>query len=316
MLDKAGPKPYNTLYFRSGGVSMYELIQLSEHDYYIDCPAKIGLVQISDDEVVAIDSGNDKDAGKKVLRHIEAKDWKLKAIYNTHSHADHIGGNRFLQEKTGCRIYAKGMEAVYSSHPELEPMTLFGGYPFKELTNKFLMAQSSTVEMLTAENLPEGWHLISLPGHCFDMVGFETADGNVFLGDCVSSEQTLQKYGIGYLWNPIDYISSLEHVVTISAKCFVPSHAPVCNDIVPLAQKNIEAVRATMNAIVSICSEPITFEEILGSLFSIYSLTMNAQQYALIGSTVRSYLSCLYGQGRLTYTFQDNQMLWHSVMDN
>ena len=40
---------------------MYELIQLSEHDFYIDCPAKIGLVKTDVNEVVLIDSGNDKD---------------------------------------------------------------------------------------------------------------------------------------------------------------------------------------------------------------------------------------------------------------
>ena len=44
---------------------MYELIQLTEHDYYIDCPAKIGLVKTGDDEAVLIDSGSDKDAGKR-----------------------------------------------------------------------------------------------------------------------------------------------------------------------------------------------------------------------------------------------------------
>ena len=47
---------------------MYELIQVSEHDFYIDCPAKIGLIRTGDREVVLIDSGNDKDAGKKVYR--------------------------------------------------------------------------------------------------------------------------------------------------------------------------------------------------------------------------------------------------------
>ena len=45
-----------------GGVCMYELIQLTEHYYYIDCPAKIGLVRIDEDNVVLIDSGNDKNA--------------------------------------------------------------------------------------------------------------------------------------------------------------------------------------------------------------------------------------------------------------
>lgn len=42
---------------------MYELIQVSEHNYYIQCPAKIGLVKLNDTEVCLIDSGSDKDAG-------------------------------------------------------------------------------------------------------------------------------------------------------------------------------------------------------------------------------------------------------------
>lgn len=88
---------------------MYELIPVSEHDYYIDCPAKIGLVRLNDTEVAAIDSGSDKDAAKKVLRHIDANGWKLTAVYVTHSHADHIGGCKLLQDKTGCHVYARGL---------------------------------------------------------------------------------------------------------------------------------------------------------------------------------------------------------------
>ena len=45
---------------------MYELIQVAENSYYIQSPAKIGIVRISDNEVCLIDTGNDKDAGKKV----------------------------------------------------------------------------------------------------------------------------------------------------------------------------------------------------------------------------------------------------------
>ena len=38
---------------------------------------KIGLVMTGPDTVCVIDSGNDKDAGKKVKRHLEANSWKL-----------------------------------------------------------------------------------------------------------------------------------------------------------------------------------------------------------------------------------------------
>ena len=88
---------------------MYELIQISEHDYYIQSPAKIGLVKLNDTEVCLIDSGNDKDAGRKVRKILDEHEWTLKAVYNTHSNADHIGGNKYLQGQTGCKIYAPGI---------------------------------------------------------------------------------------------------------------------------------------------------------------------------------------------------------------
>lgn len=76
---------------------MYELIQVSDRSYYIQSPAKIGLVRLNDTDVCLIDSGNDKDAGRKVRQILDNNNWRLTAIYNTHSNADHIGGNKYLQ---------------------------------------------------------------------------------------------------------------------------------------------------------------------------------------------------------------------------
>lgn len=70
---------------------MYELTQVSENSYYIQSPAKIGLVRLNDTDVCLIDSGNDKEAGRKVRQILDANGWHLTAIYNTHSNADHIG---------------------------------------------------------------------------------------------------------------------------------------------------------------------------------------------------------------------------------
>ena len=74
---------------------MYELIQIPDTNcYYIQSPAKIGLVKLDDSRVCLIDSGSDKDAGRKVRQHLDANGWQLSAIYNTHSNADHIGGKQ------------------------------------------------------------------------------------------------------------------------------------------------------------------------------------------------------------------------------
>ena len=132
---------------------MYELIQVSENNYYIQSPAKIGLIRINDTDVMLVDSGNDKDAGKKIRKILDSNGWTLKAIINTHSNADHIGGNKYLQDQTGCKIYAPGIEADFTNHPILEPSFLYGGFPPKDLRHKFLMAQESSQARNAAQKI-------------------------------------------------------------------------------------------------------------------------------------------------------------------
>lgn len=289
---------------------MFELIQVTETVFYIQSPAKIGLVLTGENEVCLIDSGNDKDAGKKIRKILNARGWSLRAIFNTHSHADHIGGNRFLQTQTGCRIYAPGLECDFTRHPLLEPLGLYGGNPPKDLRHKFLMAQESEVLPLTKEVLPEGWEMISLPGHSFDMTGFRVPGGIVFLADCLSSEATLEKYQIGYLHNVESYLETLEKVCTMKAALFIPSHADPTADIAPLARKNMEKVHDIVDQILQICSEPKSTDRILKELFDAYGLNMNFEQYALIGSTLRSYLTYMKEKGLLEAGFDRNMLLW------
>ncbi len=291
-------------------VSMYELIQLSQRSCYIQGPAKIGLVRLEGPEVCLIDSGSDKDAGRRVRQHLDANGWRLTAIYNTHSNADHIGGNKYLQGQTGCRIYAPGIECAFTRHPVLEPSFLYGGYPCKEMRHKFLMAQESDALELTAECLPEGLESIPLPGHFFDMVGFRTEDGVIYLADCLSSRETLDKYQIGFLYDVAAYLETLERVKAMEAKWFVPAHAEVSEDVSALAQYNIDKVLEIAEKITGICQGPLCFEAILQRLFSAYGLTMNFQQYVLVGSTIRSYLAWLKDGGRLEALFEDNMLLW------
>ena len=57
----------------------------------------------------------------------------------------------------------------------------------------------------------------------------------------------------------------------------------------------------------------MNFEAILRRIFTDYALTLNFEQYALIGSTLRSYLSWLLDSGKLAVSFEDNMLLWKTV---
>lgn len=292
---------------------MYELIPVSEKSYYIQSPAKVGLVRLGEKDVCLIDSGSDKDAGRKVRQILDGQGWRLRTIYNTHSNADHIGGNKYLQGQTGCRIYAPGMECDFTRHPVLEPAFLYGGFPCKDLRHKFLMAQESDVEYLTEEALPEGFEMIPLPGHFLDMVGFRTPDDVVYLADCLSSRETLDKYGVGFIYDVASYIETLERVKTMEAKMFVPAHAEAAEDVTELAQYNIDKVRELADRITEICGTPLCFEAVLQRVFAEYGLRMNFEQYVLVGSTVRSYLAWLKDSGRVEARFEDNMLLWERI---
>lgn len=283
---------------------MYELEQVGPQSYYINCPAKIGIYAQSEREVYLIDSGNDKEASKKVLKIADVKGWTIKGILNTHSNADHIGGNSFIQNKIGCPVFSSGIEADFTRHPVLEPSFLYGGYPCKNLRNKFLMAKESVVTDFSSPEFPKEVEIIPLPGHFFDMEGFRTPDNTVFLADCVSSRATLEKYGVTFIYDVAAYLETLANIETLKADIFVPSHAEVCNDVSELAEINRQKVYEIEQVIKVICDTLKTTDDIISEIFRRFNLTMTIEQYVLVGSTVRSYLSWM--KDRVT---TDNCML-------
>jgi len=292
---------------------MFELVQVGEKSYYIESPAKIGVYKANEKDVYLIDSGNDKDAGRKVRKILDENAWNLKAVINTHSNADHIGGNRYLQQQTHCKVVAGGMEAAFTRYPILEGSFLFGGYPCKDLRHKFLLAQESDVLDFSEESFPKELEIIPLPGHFFDMVGVRTPDNTVFLADCVSSPAMLEKYQISFIYDVKAYLETLSKVETMRANLFVPSHAEPAKDMNELTRLNREKVYEIADKLVSFLTVPAISEEIIKKVFDEYKLEMNFEQYVLVGSTIRSYLSWLRDTGKIEAVFEDNRLLWQRI---
>ena len=102
-----------------------ELIKLGDKTYYIKNNTNIGVYKINERDVILIDSGIDSEVGRKILKVIRENDMEVVGIINTHSHADHIGGNNFIQSRTNCKIYNLGIENVIVNNPILEPMIMY-----------------------------------------------------------------------------------------------------------------------------------------------------------------------------------------------
>lgn len=286
-----------------------ELTKLGEKTYCIQNPTNIGIYKLDDEKVCLIDTGNDKESGRKILKIINEQNWQVECIINTHSNADHIGGNKFIQDRTNCKILSSKTETAIINNPELEPAFLYGAMPLNELNNKFLLAKESNCQIID-NNLPEGLENFTLKGHFIDMIGIKTSDNIYFLGDSIFSEETINKYHIFFIYDVEKYLQTLDFLETLNGTFYIPSHVKPLTDLKELIKLNKNKINEICNAILNTCQNPITTEEIIKKIFDTYNLEININQYALLGSTIKSYLTYLNNQNRVEYFFKDNLLYW------
>lgn len=294
------------------------LEQIGTSTWLIPGLVNIGVV-VRDGKAILIDSGNDKEAGRQINKRIAEQGWELTAVVNTHSNADHIGGNAFLQNKTNCRIAASPGEAPFIERPELEAAFLYGGFPYPGLDNKFLKAAPSKVTdiipgsgpvVLGNGRIDTGLEAIPLPGHYFDMIGLRTPDNILFLGDALFSEHIINKYHLFFIYDVAGYLNTLDRIGEMTAELFVPSHARPADNILPLIDVNRRKIDEIAAVIADLCSPSAEFGDILAGTCKRYGIQLDANQYVLIGSTVRSYLSYLAGNDRVRPRWNGSGMLW------
>ncbi len=99
----------------------------------------------------------------------------------------------------------------------------------------------------------------------------------------------------------------------LKADIFVPSHADPCHDVRELTEINRKQVLDIEQKIKSICKTPQTTDGIIIEVFRTFGLTMTIEQYVLVGSTVRSYLSWMKDRGVIDYSVDNSMLLWKTV---
>ena len=115
-----------------------ELKKLSNNVYYIPSSSNIGVIKNNGGLAILIDTGLDDEIAKKVLKLLARENMSVTSIINTHSHADHYGGNKEVKKGHHVEVYAPKVEDAIIKYPQLEPLYFFSGaQPLNKLKNKF-----------------------------------------------------------------------------------------------------------------------------------------------------------------------------------
>ena len=294
-----------------------ELVNVSDNVAYIPGAVNIGVLK-NGERCVLIDTGLDKDSGRKIRKVLESEGLVLEAIINTHSHADHFGGNDYLARNLNAKVYASKIESGVIQNPLLEPIYLFhGAVPIRNLRNKFVLAKPSPVDFVIEPGKLEiiglEVEIVALPGHCYNQIGV-LVDDILFCADSVFSSRVIEKYRIPVVQDVKNHLITLAKLGETKHRLYVPSHTKPREEIGPLVTVNSDSTRSIITDIKRIIGEPKSTEEVTSELCNEYGLDLTVvQQYYLIQMTIMAYLGYIYDEKESEIEMRDNTLYWKLI---
>ncbi len=298
---------------------MRELVPLGENCAYLPGGVNVGVVWAPDGRAVAVDTGGDRDAGRDLLRAVEGRSLRLVAVVNTHSHADHYGGNDYLlRQCPQLEIWAPVLEEAVLRYPYLEPFSLYGARPPQALQNKWLMARPSSVhhtyDTLDGELEVAGLRLRvhRADGHAVRQaaVGW----GSVcYAADAFFGPEVLAKYEVPFTHDVAGQLATLKRAESWPYEVFVPGHGPpVSREHLPaVLEANAQAVRRATERVRAAVGGGATSDEVVHRVArALRSPPATPSTYFLLRSTIMAHLAYLLDAGEVQCVVEAGVLRW------
>lgn len=287
--------------------------------YYLPGASNIGLIVGEEKQALLIDTGIGQRSGRQLLHILEERHLRLAAILNTHGHGDHTGGNAYLVERTGAKVYAPLYDSIVLQHPTWGSMCIFGGAePIAELSTPRFAPQPCATDVIVTEGKLRiagvTIQVVPLPGHTGSHTGY-IVNNVFFTGDILAGEAELANMAISYAYSITKRLESLQKLRSFSCSYYVLGHGPLESDIARLIERNIAQITDVLHFIRSYLAQaPAEANGILEAVCEHYKIEIrNIREYYLFYPTLHAYLSHLRNKGQIAYQVNGNRLLWYAV---
>lgn len=307
------------------------IIELSSGVYVIPGSTNVGVITNEKDssiEVYLVDSGSTEIDGEYILDVLKAffeqlgQSFTIKAILTTHGHADHCGAHNFLKEETGCELWASKHEQGNMETPVIQSACLWGGYPPHEMRTLFFMPSPTYVDSFICQDdvielsLSRKISFLPLTGHSYDAVCVIITDKKdhkvIFPGDNIFPRNEIMDHWIPLILNPVEYMASLDKLCAMDKVDWcIPSHGDfLSKNINEAAELDKIAIISTRTCILDSLKtkKRLTVEDIVKYVADKNEMHLSLSQYALIHSTIKSYISIMHDAREIKMEVDNNKL--------
>lgn len=292
-----------------------KLEKIKGNTYYINAPTNIGVYVFKNKNCILIDTGINTTQAKKIDEVLVENGLHPKYIINTHSHADHCGGNHyFLNTYPGCTVHASETEKLYMENPELLDTLLFSASPVKGLSSGY---KPLKVDFILEKGIQkindEKFEVISLQGHSVGQIGVITPEKVCFVGDAVFSEEIIEKYQFPYLFDIQQSLDTLQNLKNTDADYYVISHSEgwvSLEQMGALLDKNIGNIEKFVQQMLELLDQSLTREDILENISVLNDLSMDFKQYFRNLSTTSAFIKHLMDKNLLDFSMENGKLYY------
>ena len=290
---------------------MFEIKQLTENTFFYEAYSNVGIHRINEKEVVLIDACDHKRMVTGLDKLLGGMGLSVNTIIDTHCHVDHTCGNKYFKDKYGCRVLCTRLEQGFIYKPDMEPHFYNVGLSVDKLRIPFFQVEPVEAEVITKDNLPEGFEVIDLPGHSFEMIGVRTPDDVLFLADSLISELTWENYKLPFFYDVDKQLETLEMLKTVKARLYVPSHCSPMEDISGLIQYNIDKLREKRQMVFELCQSQ-SFEGLFELVVKDQEIDMRMSKYSMYAVMIRNLLQSLINAGKVYTAYENGRVIYRT----
>lgn len=296
-----------------------ELLSLAPGIHFLPGAVNSVVVHSGQGGALLIDTGLDETHARKLLRALEAAGLRPSAILNTHSHADHHGGNApILKRFPALEVYAPPLEAAIINHPLLEPWGLFGARPPQELQSKFLLAPASPARPLPPGHVTLGGaevELLDVSGHALQMYAVRVGDV-LYAADALFGPEALAKHPLTFCADARAQKEAAARLGELAGvRMVLPGHGAPTGDLAGLVAANLAAyTRTTEGVLAALRPGAASLDEVLARVCAALDLPLREPGAAVLNrAVVGAHLTELLESGVAAHRVEGGRWLFHAV---